>query len=292
MTNENEKTLAASIAEIKAGWTERTVEGPLEYDDGGNLVSPRFAVSPTPPAAPGGSAVRETPATAEARIMQDYRWGNLTKLGVANHLRRAGFNLDYVMEKANALASDASSSGEPITAQYTNWRGERAPRTFIPHCVFFGSNEWHPEPQVLIEGTDCVTGELRTFSAAGFATPPAPNEPVPASGGVEAWDEWKKLWGDGLPPTYVYEAFMHGYRAALSASSTPAAPATGEMVEALSYAVSCLVSLRKNYEEPQYGLWGDVSRAITQGNAALASTTPEPGPASSVSGERDDGVLP
>ncbi len=47
-------------------------------------------------------------------------------------------------------------------------------------------------------------------------------------GGVEAaWAEWKKRWGDGTPPTYVYEAFMHGYRAALAASpaASPAAPA-------------------------------------------------------------------
>lgn len=33
-------------------------------------------------------------------------------------------------------------------------------------------------------------------------------------GGVEAaWTEWKRLWGESVPPTYVYEAFMHGYRA-------------------------------------------------------------------------------
>ncbi|MCO5092091.1 hypothetical protein [Bosea sp. (in: a-proteobacteria)] len=79
----------------------------------------------------------------------------------------------------NMLAATASLSpaatpvseagGEAITARYTNWRGETAERTFIPHRVFFGSNEWHPEPQVLIEATDCEKGALRTFAAAGFA---------------------------------------------------------------------------------------------------------------------------
>lgn len=73
------------------------------------------------------------------------------------------------------LASQPLATQGVVTAPYTNWRGERAPRTFIPHRVFFGSNEWHPEPQVLIEGTDCVTGELRTFAAAGFASP-APDD--------------------------------------------------------------------------------------------------------------------
>jgi hypothetical protein len=49
---------------------------------------------------------------AEERIMQDYRWGNLTPLGVANHLRRAGFNLEYATAKANAL--EAAVQSPPI----------------------------------------------------------------------------------------------------------------------------------------------------------------------------------
>lgn len=39
---------------------------------------------------------------------------------------------------------------------------------------------------------------------------------------------------------------------------------------ALVYGVNCLCSVRKNYEEPELGLWEDVTRAISQGNAALA----------------------
>jgi len=65
----------------------------------------------------------------------------------------------------------AATSGEPITARYTNWRGETAERTFIPHRVFLGSNEWHPVQQLLIEATDCEKGEVRTFAASGFAAP-------------------------------------------------------------------------------------------------------------------------
>lgn len=49
----------------------------------------------------------------EARIMQDWRWGNLTRLGVANHLRRAGFDIRYATDKANALEGDGrSGAGE------------------------------------------------------------------------------------------------------------------------------------------------------------------------------------
>lgn len=45
--------------------------------------------------------------------------------------------------------------------------------------------------------------------------------------------------------------------------------AAPEMFEALEYAVSCLVSARKNYEE-DLGLWQDVNKAISGGNQALA----------------------
>lgn len=49
----------------------------------------------------------------EARIMQDWRWGNLTRLGVANHLRRAGFDIRYATDKANALEGEGrSGAGE------------------------------------------------------------------------------------------------------------------------------------------------------------------------------------
>ncbi len=47
----------------------------------------------------------ESHTEAEARIMQEYRWGNLTPLGVANHLYRAGFRMTVAREKAEALAT-------------------------------------------------------------------------------------------------------------------------------------------------------------------------------------------
>lgn len=40
---------------------------------------------------------------AEARVIQEYQWGNLTKLGVANHLRRVGFSMQAAVDKANTL---------------------------------------------------------------------------------------------------------------------------------------------------------------------------------------------
>lgn len=89
-----------------------------------------------------------------------------------------------------SLTAPTQGGGErPILAEYTNWRGERSIRTFIPRRVFWGSNEWHPEPQVLIEAYDCEKEALRTFAASGFATPSSPvSSPSPAGGVREALD--------------------------------------------------------------------------------------------------------
>jgi hypothetical protein len=47
--------------------------------------------------------------------------------------------------------------------------------------------------------------------------------------------------------------------------------AANDIKEALAYTISCLCSLRKNYQDEKLGLWQDVDRAITNGNAALCS---------------------
>lgn len=83
--------------------------------------------------------------------------------------------IDATADRIEAGAQPAEPT-VPITARYTNWRGETRERVFIPLRVYFGSNEWHPEPQVLIDAIDCETGNARTFAAAGFAAPGA--EPV------------------------------------------------------------------------------------------------------------------
>jgi hypothetical protein len=39
------------------------------------------------------------------RTWQEWRWGNLTKLGVANFLRRAGFRMEYAIRVAEQWAA-------------------------------------------------------------------------------------------------------------------------------------------------------------------------------------------
>jgi predicted DNA-binding transcriptional regulator YafY len=47
---------------------------------------------------------------------------------------------------------------------YTNYRGETALRTVVPERIFFGSTEWHPEPQWLLEALDIEKAQNRTFA--------------------------------------------------------------------------------------------------------------------------------
>lgn len=51
-----------------------------------------------------------------------------------------------------------------VTFQYTNWRGETAIRTVIPIRLMFGTTEWHPEPQWLLEALDPEKDADRLFA--------------------------------------------------------------------------------------------------------------------------------
>lgn len=55
-----------------------------------------------------------------------------------------------------------------VTLPYTNWRGETAVRAFQPVELWFGSDEWHPEPQWLLTAIDMEKSALRDFALAGF----------------------------------------------------------------------------------------------------------------------------
>ena len=53
---------------------------------------------------------------------------------------------------------------KPLVFQYLNWRGEFATRRVHPKRVWYGSTEWHPEPQWFLEATDLEKGEVRDFA--------------------------------------------------------------------------------------------------------------------------------
>jgi len=51
-----------------------------------------------------------------------------------------------------------------MTFTYTNWRGETALRRVLPMRVHWGTTEWHPDAQWLMEATDLDRGTVRTFA--------------------------------------------------------------------------------------------------------------------------------
>ena len=53
---------------------------------------------------------------------------------------------------------------EAVSIVYTNHRGETATRRILPHRISFGSTEWHPEPQWLLEATDLERNVERSFA--------------------------------------------------------------------------------------------------------------------------------
>jgi hypothetical protein len=55
-----------------------------------------------------------------------------------------------------------------IMVDYTNWRGERRVRDILPLRIFFGSNQWHKEPQWLMEVVEPDDSETKTLAFAGI----------------------------------------------------------------------------------------------------------------------------
>ncbi len=55
-------------------------------------------------------------------------------------------------------------SSKSVKITYKNWKGETSPRNIEPIEIYFGSNEWHREPQWLMTAMDLDKGRTRTFA--------------------------------------------------------------------------------------------------------------------------------
>lgn len=52
----------------------------------------------------------------------------------------------------------------PNRVLYTNYRGETAERTIVPINMYWGSTEYHPEPQWLLTALDKGKDQIRDFA--------------------------------------------------------------------------------------------------------------------------------
>lgn len=55
--------------------------------------------------------------------------------------------------------------GVEVAFTYVNWKGEMAERRAVFTGLTWGKNEWHPTPQLLIDGYDLDKQAPRTFAA-------------------------------------------------------------------------------------------------------------------------------
>ena len=51
---------------------------------------------------------------------------------------------------------------------YRNWRGEVTRRVIVPRRIWFGSTEWHPREQWLMDAFDTGKGAERSFALKDF----------------------------------------------------------------------------------------------------------------------------
>jgi len=55
-------------------------------------------------------------------------------------------------------------TNDTVIIDYTNYKGERGTRVIRPNQIFFGQNEWHPDPQWLLTAYDLEKDALRVFA--------------------------------------------------------------------------------------------------------------------------------
>lgn len=74
-----------------------------------------------------------------------------------------------------------------VSFRYTNHSGVSAMRRVVPERIWFGSTDWHTDPQWLLEAFDCDRQALRCFAMRdidGFN--PDNSTRVPSGSGASA----------------------------------------------------------------------------------------------------------
>ena len=59
---------------------------------------------------------------------------------------------------------DMSGSSHQVTFDYVNWKGKTSQRRAVIDRLYWGSNEYHPEPQFLVDGYDLDKTAPRTYA--------------------------------------------------------------------------------------------------------------------------------
>jgi predicted DNA-binding transcriptional regulator YafY len=68
-----------------------------------------------------------------------------------------------VTERGSSTGFGASSD-QIVTVRYRNYRGETSLRRVLPRGVWYGSTDWHPEPQWVMDVLDVDRDVERSFA--------------------------------------------------------------------------------------------------------------------------------
>lgn len=58
----------------------------------------------------------------------------------------------------------STDDNQVVTIRYKNYRGEISTRRIVPKKIWFGSNEYHPEEQWLLDAHDLEKDAERSFA--------------------------------------------------------------------------------------------------------------------------------
>jgi len=84
-------------------------------------------------------------------------------------------DLDQFSYDPRDIPPQELAEAQPLTIQYTNWKGDTRERRILPKAVRFGATKWHPEPQFLLRAFDVEKNAEREFALkdiGGSATMP------------------------------------------------------------------------------------------------------------------------
>ncbi|MES2814490.1 MAG: hypothetical protein V4720_06310 [Pseudomonadota bacterium] len=90
----------------------------------------------------------------------------------------AQVDLDWAVSHLAALApaktEPPAAEAGALLVEYRNWRGETAQRRIRPVRLWWGSTEWHSEPQWLLQAFDLEKQALRDFAWRDMQLVPGP----------------------------------------------------------------------------------------------------------------------
>lgn len=95
----------------------------------------------------------------------------LVDMAIDKERERAAAAEAVVKQIAEKEIAERNKPTPSATFIYTNYRGETAERRIIPLEVWFGSTDWHPEPQWLLKAFDCEKKATRDFALKDFGQP-------------------------------------------------------------------------------------------------------------------------